>query len=204
MSHLRNQMDDSVQLLQEIEEVQLALVGETGSHVNRVAEYSYLIAVGLVLSHEEAKRLKAASPMHDIGKIGIPSTILNKPGKLNAEEYEIMKLHTDIGYGQLKDSANELLQAAAIVAYEHHEKWNGTGYPRGLKGEEIHIFGRITAIADVFDALSSKRVYKEAWDLERTIEVISSERGKHFDPRVVDVFLKQLPAILSIRERYQE
>lgn len=206
---------EAVQLHHEIEETQkeiiftMAEIGEsrskeTGNHVKRVAEYSYILALGLGMSEEEAELLRIASPMHDIGKVAIPDDVLKKPGKLTDEEFEIMKSHTDIGYNLLKNSRRRILQAAAIVASQHHEKWNGRGYPNGLKGEEIHIYGRITAIADVFDALASDRVYKKAWDLERILNLFKEERGEHFDPRVVDVFMEQLPKILKIRDQYSD
>src|SRR5690606_8958325 len=166
---------------------------ETGNHVKRVAEYSYILAKGAGMSEEEAEVLKMASPMHDIGKVAIPDAVLKKPGQLTDEEYRIMQSHTVIGYNLLKNSKRRILKAAAIVAHEHHEKWDGTGYPRGLAGEDIHIYGRITAVADVFDALASDRVYKKAWDLERIIDLFRRERGRHFDPRLVDVFLEHLP-----------
>ncbi|SEO23675.1 HD domain-containing phosphohydrolase [Paenibacillus sp. OV219] len=177
---------------------------ETGNHVKRVAEYSYILALGYGLSQEEAELLKLVSPMHDIGKVAIPDSVLNKPGKLTEEEFEQMKNHTTIGYNLLKNSDRELLKTAAIVAYEHHEKWNGTGYPQGLKGEEIHLYGRITAIADVFDALGSERVYKKAWELERILILFNEERDRHFEARLVDVLNEQLPAILDIRNRYRD
>jgi response regulator RpfG family c-di-GMP phosphodiesterase len=172
---------------------------ETGNHVKRVAQYSYILALGLGMTETEADMLRSASPMHDIGKVAIPDSVLNKPGKLTDDEYEQMKHHADIGYRLLCNSKRHLLQAAAIVARQHHEKWNGSGYPRGLKGEEIHIYGRITALADVFDALGSSRVYKAAWELERILALIKEERGRHFDPQVVDVFFKELPSILEVR-----
>ncbi|AZN40249.1 HD domain-containing phosphohydrolase [Paenibacillus albus] len=177
---------------------------ETGNHVKRVAEYSYILAVGFGLPPEEAELLKLVSPMHDIGKVAIPDSVLNKPGKLTEEEFELMKNHAEIGYNLLKSSARELLKTAAIVAHQHHEKWNGTGYPQGLKGEEIHLYGRITAIADVFDALGSERVYKKAWELDRILSMFNEERDRHFDARLVDVLNDQLPAILEIRERYSD
>ncbi|WP_138756141.1 HD domain-containing phosphohydrolase [Paenibacillus sinopodophylli] len=177
---------------------------ETGNHVNRVAHYSYILAIGLGMSESEASMLRSASPMHDIGKVAIPDAILQKPGKLTADEFEKMKEHADIGYRLLRNSKRQLLQAAATVAWQHHEKWNGTGYPQGLAGEHIHIYGRITALADVFDALGSSRVYKEAWPLERILELINEERGRHFDPRVVDVFLEQLPLILEVKDRFND
>jgi response regulator RpfG family c-di-GMP phosphodiesterase len=156
------------------------------------------------MSQEEAALLKMASPMHDIGKVGIPDEVLKKPGKLTDEEFEIMKSHTAIGYNLLKNSKRHILKTAAIVAYQHQEKWNGKGYPCGLAGEDIHIYGRITAIADVFDALGSERVYKKAWELDRILNLFKEERGHHFDPRVVDVFFEQLPIIVKIRNAYSD
>ncbi|BBH21458.1 hypothetical protein Back11_28030 [Paenibacillus baekrokdamisoli] len=175
---------------------------ETGNHVKRVAEYSYILARGYGLSIHEAEQLKMVSPMHDIGKVAIPDAILNKPGKLTEEEFNNMKTHTDIGYNLLKSSSRELIKTAAIVAHQHHEKWNGTGYPRGISGEDIHLYGRITAIADVFDALGSERVYKKAWELDRILALFEEERGRHFDPDLVDVFMDNLPQILEVRENY--
>lgn len=177
---------------------------ETANHVKRVAEYSYVIAIGLGLGEDEASLLKTVSPMHDIGKVAIPDSVLNKPGKLTEDEFDLMKSHTTIGYNLLKGSKRDLLKAAAIVAYEHHEKWNGKGYPRGLSGEDIHLYGRITAIADVFDALGSNRVYKKAWELDRILRLFEEERGQHFDPKIVDAFLEQLPAIMAIRDQYAD
>lgn len=174
---------------------------ETGNHVKRVAQYSYILALGLGMSETEADMLRSASPMHDIGKVAIPDAVLQKPGKLSANELEQMKKHSEIGYRILRNSKRQLLQAAAIVAWHHHEKWDGSGYPQGLAGEDIHIYGRITALADVFDALGSARVYKAAWELDRILALIEEERGKHFDPKVVDVFLEQLPRILEVRDR---
>lgn len=174
---------------------------ETGKHVRRVAQYSYLLALGLGMSEKEADMLRSASPMHDIGKVAIPDAILQKPGKLTEEEFEQMKSHTLTGYHMLRHSKRELLQTAAIVAQQHHEKWDGSGYPQGLQGEEIHIYGRITAVADVFDALGSSRVYKPAWELDRILALLQEERGRHFDPKVVDAFMGQLPRILEVRDR---
>ncbi|WP_245856090.1 HD domain-containing phosphohydrolase [Paenibacillus rigui] len=206
---------ESSLLTHEIEETQKEIIftmgeigesrsKETGNHVKRVAEFSYTLALGLGLSEEEAELLKIASPMHDIGKVAIPDEVLKKPGKLTDEEFTIMKTHSQVGYELLNKSNRKILKAAAIVAHQHHEKWNGLGYPQGLRGEEIHIFGRITAIADVFDALGSKRVYKAAWELDRIIDLIKEERGRHFDPQVVDVFFKLLPELLKIRDAYSD
>ncbi len=177
---------------------------ETGNHVKRVARYSELLAKHYGLSKEECELLKQASPMHDIGKVAIPDSILNKPGRFNDKEREIMNTHAKIGYDMLKHSDRKLLKAAAIVAYEHHEKWDGNGYPRGLKGEDIHIYGRITALADVFDALGSDRVYKKAWDDERIFTLIKEERAKHFDPKLVDIFFEHLDEFLKIRDSLKD
>ena len=150
---------------------------ETGQHVSRVAEYSKLLAQLYGLDEDQAELIKLASPMHDIGKVGIPDAILHKPGKLTPEEFEKMKKHAQLGYDMLKGSERIILKSASIVAHEHHEKYNGKGYPRGLKGESIHIFGRITAIADVFDALGSERSYKKAWEDEKILQLFKDERG---------------------------
>ncbi|BAU28012.1 GAF domain-containing protein [Aneurinibacillus soli] len=177
---------------------------ETGQHVKRVAEYSRLLALRYGLSEQGAELIQMASPMHDIGKVAIPDSILHKPSKLTAEEYDTMKSHTEIGYNLLNNSSRRLVRAAAIIAREHHEKWDGTGYPRGLCGEDIHIYGRITALADVFDALGSDRVYKKAWPIERILGLFREESGRHFDPSLVDVFLHHLDEFLAIRDRYRE
>jgi response regulator RpfG family c-di-GMP phosphodiesterase len=131
-------------------------------------------------------------------------SILNKNGKLDSSEWEVMKTHAQIGYEILRTSKREILQAAAIVSYTHHERWDGSGYPLGLKGEDIHIFGRITAIADVFDALSSERVYKKAWSIEKIFQLFKDEKGKHFDPKLVDLFFDNLDKFLQIRGRYKD
>lgn len=177
---------------------------ETGNHVKRVAEYSKLLALYYGLDAKEAEILKQASPMHDIGKVAIPDAILNKPGKFTEEEFEYMKRHAEIGYEMLKGSTRELLKAASIVAYEHHEKWDGTGYPRGLKEDDIHIYGRITALADVFDALGSDRCYKEAWSDEKIFQLFKEQRARHFDPRLVDIFFANIDEFLKIRARFQD
>ncbi|MFC5703796.1 HD domain-containing phosphohydrolase [Cohnella faecalis] len=206
---------ESVLLHQEIVDTQREIIStmgeigeirnkETGNHVKRVADYSYVLALGLGLSEYEAELLRTASPMHDIGKVAIPDAVLLKPGKLTDEEYDIIKSHTKIGHQLLKGSRRELLRTASIVAEQHHEKWNGTGYPNGLKGEDIHIYGRITAVADVFDALSAERVYKAAWPIEKIEALFLEERGRHFDPAVVDVFFETLPKLLAIREQFSD
>jgi len=177
---------------------------ETAYHVRRVAEYARILGKAYGLSDQEADSLWAVAPMHDIGKIGIPDAILNKPGKLESEEYEVMKGHAHIGWSFFKNSPRPLLQAAAIVAYEHHERWDGAGYPRGLRGEEIHIFGRITAIADVFDALGTKRVYKPAWTLDEVLDYLKQQREKQFDPHLVDLVLANIEAFKAIQKEFSD
>jgi response regulator RpfG family c-di-GMP phosphodiesterase len=177
---------------------------ETGSHVKRVAAYSDLLAVKCGLSEEEAELLKLASPMHDVGKIGIPDAILNKPGKLTIEEFNLVKTHPIIGHEILKNSKQRILKTAAIIALQHHEHWDGSGYPYGTSGENIHIFARITKLADVFDALSYYRVHKKAWTMDNVLEFIRKERGTQFDPVLVDLFFDNLDDLLAIRNAYPE
>ncbi len=178
---------------------------ETGNHVKRVAEYSKLLARCYGLPEEECGLLKEASPMHDIGKVAIPDAVLNKPGRLNAEERKIMDSHAQLGYEMLHQySERPLLKAGAIVASEHHEHYDGTGYPRGLKGEQIHIYGRITTLADVFDALGSDRIYKKAWSDDQIWKYFREESGKQFDPVLVDLFFEHLDAFLKIRDTFQD
>jgi len=177
---------------------------ETANHVKRVAEFSYLLAKLAGLSEDEAEILKLSSPMHDIGKVGIPDNILNKPGKLTFEEFEIMKTHSSLGYHMLKGSNKQILKTSAIVANEHHEKWDGSGYPRGLAKENINIYGRISAVCDVFDALGSERCYKKAWPLDKVIDFLKEERGKHFDPTLIDLFFDNLNDFLEIGEKYKD
>lgn len=177
---------------------------ETGNHVKRVAAYSELLALKVGLSEEEARLLRLASPMHDIGKVAIADNILNKPGKLTEDEFTIMKTHATLGYEMLKHSNRDILKAAAIVSYEHHEKYDGSGYPNGLKGESIHIYGRITAVADVFDALGSDRCYKRAWEDEKIFELLRVNSGKHFDPNLIDIFFDSFDEIDEIRQTYKD
>ncbi len=177
---------------------------ETGDHVKRVSLYSEVLASAYGCTQEEVDLLKMASPMHDIGKVVIPDKILLKPAKLTDEEYEIMKQHTTYGFEIFNKSNHALLQAAALISYEHHEKWDGSGYPRELKGDQIHLFGRITAIADVFDALSSDRVYKKAWTIDKTLEYLKEEKEKSFDPKLVDLFLENIDAILQVKQQHNK
>ena len=177
---------------------------ETGNHVRRVAEYSYLLAKISGLSHEECELLKQASPMHDIGKVAIPDLILNKPETLTNEEMEEMKTHATKGYDMLHTSERPLLKTAAIVALQHHERWDGDGYPNRLKAQDINIYGRITAIADVFDALGSDRCYKNAWSDEEIFQYFKEQKGKHFDPELVELFFTHIDKFLQIRKRYTD
>jgi len=175
---------------------------ETGMHVVRMGHYSYLLGEAIQLEQSKLDILLSASMMHDLGKIGIPDEILLKPGKLTIEEFEIMKTHTTIGAELLSKSDSQLLILAETIALSHHEKWNGSGYPKGLSGTEIPLEARIVAIADVFDALTSERPYKKAWSVEDTINLIQSEKGKHFDPELVDAFIEILPKVLEIKSKF--
>lgn len=168
---------------------------ETGLHVQRVSMYCRLMARAAGMKEDFVERIGLASPLHDLGKIGIPDQILLKPGKLTPEEFAVVKTHCVIGADILRDGKWDVIVMAQRIARTHHEKWNGNGYPEGLRGEAIPIDGRTTAIADVFDAISTKRPYKEAWPLDRCVELINSESGKHFDPRLVDAFNVVLPEI---------
>ncbi len=218
-NHLEDKVEDSLKeikdLNREIEDTQreviftMGAIGEsrskeTGNHVKRVAEYSHLFAVKYGMSEEECELLKQCSPMHDIGKVAIPDAILNKPGRFTDEEFKAMQKHAELGYEMLKHSNRTIMWAASIVAYEHHEKYNGKGYPRGIAGEDIHIYGRITAIADVFDALGSDRVYKKGWSDDKIFNLIKEERGEHFDPKLVDIFFEHLNDFLKIRDSYKD
>lgn len=177
---------------------------DTGKHVSRMSRYSQAIALAAGFTADKAELLLHAVPMHDVGKIGIPDSILMKPGPLTPEEWVIMKKHAEIGVEIIGDDPAELFKVARIVAQNHHEKWNGSGYPQGLKGQEIPIEARIAAIADVFDALTNKRPYKPAWPLEESLAYIQEQSGKHFDPELVKLFLENLPTILDIKNRYTD
>jgi putative two-component system response regulator len=177
---------------------------ETGLHVIRMSHYTRLIAEALSYNEEWVDLIFNAAPMHDIGKIGIPDHVLLKPGKLDDEEWNIMRRHPKIGADIIGDDDSPLLQMAQEIAFCHHEKWDGSGYPRRLKGEEIPITARIVAIADVFDALTTARPYKKAWEVKDAVKLIEEEAGKHFDPELVTVFRSVLPEILDIRDQYAE
>lgn len=177
---------------------------ETGLHVIRMSYYSRMLGIAAGMSETEADILMNAAPMHDIGKIGIPDHILKKTGKLSPDELQTMKLHCEIGAQIIGDDESELLQLAKIVALNHHEKWNGQGYPNALKEEEIPRVGRIVAIADVFDALTSKRPYKEEWPIADAVDWLKKAAGKHFDPYLVQLFIEIMPEILEIKAAHRE
>ena len=177
---------------------------ETGLHIIRMSKYCHATALAIGLHEAEAELILNASPMHDIGKLGIPDRVLLKPGKLDAEEWETMKTHTSKGAKILDGHPSKLLSTAKEIALYHYEKWNGNGYPTGIEGEQIPMPARIVAIADVFDALTSKRPYKEAWPLEKALDEIQAGSGSHFDPAVVDAFFHAKPQIIAIMEKYAE
>ena len=196
---LRNSQEETIYRLSRAAEFR---DDETGQHLQRMSRYCQLIAQRIGLDEATCELLRIASPMHDVGKLGIPDRILLKPGKLTPDEFTIMKGHAEIGYRILVCSNATPLKMAATIAHTHHEKWDGNGYPRGLKGEDIPLHGRIAAIADVFDALTSARPYKPAWALEDALQLMRTNRGTHFDPTLVDVFFDALPEVLEIRERF--
>jgi len=206
---------DNIFLNKEIEDTQKEIITtlgevvesrsrETGNHVKRVGAFSALIGEKLGFDEKEQELLRSASPMHDIGKIGIPEAIINKPGKLTEQEFEVVKTHTIIGHDILQGSDRSILKAAAVIAEQHHERWDGTGYPFGIAGEDIHIYGRITAIADVFDALDHKRVYKKPWDISDIIIFFRENKEKQFDPKLVDILLENINEFIRIRELYPD
>lgn len=177
---------------------------ETGAHIQRMSNYSRLIAHQLGLPEADQELILRAAPMHDVGKIAIPDHILLKPGRLDDAEMAIMKTHAEKGYEILRGSKSGLLDTAALIARTHHEKWDGGGYPAGLRGEDIPLFGRIVAVADVFDALTTERPYKKAWEIERATQFLRDNAGGHFDPACVAAFLERLEDVLRIRDRFQD
>jgi response regulator RpfG family c-di-GMP phosphodiesterase len=206
---------ENVQLQHEIEDTQREIVYrlseaveqrsiETGNHVKRVAFICYDLAKAYGLSDTEAEKLMFASPLHDVGKVGIPDGILNKPMKLQEHEWEVMKTHSSIGYEILKDSKRAIIQAGAIIARDHHEKWDGTGYPAGKAAEDIHIYGRIAALADVYDALRHRRCYKSPWTPEAVLAHIVSESGKQFEPTLVEILKSRVDKIEAILQKYPD
>lgn len=213
-SELRQSLLDKVHAHREIYQAyldtihRLALAAEykdedTADHIKRMSSYCTLLAQRLNLPPGEVELICYASPMHDVGKIGIPDHILLKAGRLNPEEWVVMKQHTVIGGYILQNSGSKLLQAGEVIALSHHEKWDGSGYPKGLAGENIPLWGRICAVADVFDALTSKRPYKEAFSNEKSLEIMKEKRGTHFDPKLVDLFMGNLSEVFAIQEKYK-
>lgn len=201
--------------MEELERTQLQIIqslgyaaeykdDDTGQHVVRMSHYCRIIAEKAGLSESRVEEIFRTAPMHDIGKIGIPDGILKKNGKLDANEWEIMKNHPLIGAKIIGDHSEGLLKTARMISLSHHEKWDGSGYPYGLKKEEICIEGRITAIADVFDALTSARPYKKPWPVEEAVQYLQNESGKHFDAELVQIFLKELPSIIEISRKWKE
>ncbi len=175
---------------------------DTGRHIQRVGLISELLAEKLNRPSGEVETIRLASAMHDVGKIGVPEHILLKPGKLDSHEFEIVHQHTTIGANILSGSTSDVIKAGELIALTHHEKWDGSGYPQGLAGETIPLWGRICAVADVFDALICKRPYKQPYAIEKVIRIINEERGKHFDPKITDLFMDNLDAVIEIKEKY--
>lgn len=196
---LAQSYNDAIYMLGEASEFKDA---ETGTHIWRMAAYSSALAAASGWDKQACLQLELAAPMHDIGKLGIPDAILHKPGKLDPQEWAVMQTHSTVGYKILSKSAAPLLQMAATIAYCHHEQWGGGGYPRGLAGEAIPEMARIVAIADVFDALTTKRPYKEAWPLDQVMATVQDSAGTHFEPRLVALFVSILPQILTIRDAW--
>jgi putative two-component system response regulator len=177
---------------------------ETGLHVIRMSHFARVLGIAAGLNEHEADDLLHAAPMHDVGKIGIPDSILQKAGPLDAEEWKVMQSHATIGAAIIGEHGGGMLALARSIALTHHEKWDGSGYPNGLAGEAIPLEGRIVAIADVFDALTSKRPYKAAWSEEQALDYVQKQKGQHFDPALVDLFIGQMPAIREIHDRWAE
>lgn len=196
---LAQSYNDAIYMLGEASEFKDA---ETGTHIWRMAAYSSALAAASGWDKQACLQLELAAPMHDIGKLGIPDAILHKPAKLDAQEWAVMQTHSTVGYKILSKSAAPLLQMAATIAHCHHEQWGGGGYPRGLVGEAIPEMARIVAIADVFDALTTKRPYKEAWPLDQVMATVQDSAGTHFEPRLVALFVSILPQILAIRDAW--
>jgi putative two-component system response regulator len=177
---------------------------ETGAHIHRMSAYSAILADEVGLEPERCELIRVASPLHDVGKIGVPDSILRKPGKHTPDEFEVMKQHAVFGYRTLTGTGFALLDVAATIAWTHHERWEGSGYPRGLKGDQIPIEGRIVAIADVYDALTTKRVYKPAFTVERSLEIMREGKGRHFDPILLECFFRRFDEIQAVQRRFPD
>jgi len=210
--HLTDQVQQAVRQYDRVLRSSIQMLGhaghyndtDTGLHIWRMAAYAKLLARAAGWGEEDCTLIELAAPMHDTGKIAIPDAILKKPGKLTAEEWDIMKTHSKVGADILSRSDSALFMLAAEIAETHHEKWDGSGYPGGLSGVRIPESGRIVALADVFDALTMRRPYKDPWPIERTIDAIKDGRGKHFDPRLVDLFLKNLSDFLKEKDHWEQ
>ena len=177
---------------------------ETGLHVIRMSHFSRILGIAAGMSEVEADDLLHAAPMHDVGKIGIPDRILQKPGPLDPDEWKVMQSHVTIGAEIIGEHEGGMLALASQIALTHHEKYDGSGYPNGLRGEDIPLVGRIVAIADVFDALTSKRPYKKAWTEDEALTFLREQKGRHFDPALVDLFIEQMPAVRAVQQRWAE
>ncbi len=197
-------IDTQEDLIYRLSDVVESRSNEAGNHIRRMSEISYLIAQKLKLPEEDCLLLKQAAPMHDIGKVATPDAVLLKPGRLDDDEMTVMKEHAHIGYTIMKGSNRPILQTAAIISQQHHEKMNGEGYPQGLKGDEIHIMARIVAVADVFDALTHKRCYKDAWPLEKVINVMQESSGSHFDPIVLKALMDNMDDAIAINSKFKD
>jgi len=196
LSELEANQKEMIYILTEIME---ATSDETGNHIRRMADISRLLAMyHHILNEDDVEMIYHAAPMHDLGKITVPAEILHKPDQYTPEEFEIMKSHTTNAYHLMRHSKHQIIRSAAIIAHEHHEKWDGTGYPRGLKGKQIHIYGRIVGLADVFDTLTHSRQYKNPWNIDASVDYIKEHRGTQFDPELVDIFLENLDELTAI------
>ena len=211
---LRQALDDTVEAQHRTHEAHLDMIQrlavaaeykdeDTGAHIQRMSRYSVLLATKINLSEDEVNLILNSSPMHDVGKIGIPETILLKPDSLTEEEWVVMKEHTTMGSNILSGSSSELLKAGEVIALSHHEKWDGSGYPNGLVGKDIPLWGRICAVADVFDALTSERPYKKAYSNENAVGMMKEGRGSHFDPDLLDLFFENIDEIVEVQKEYQ-
>jgi response regulator RpfG family c-di-GMP phosphodiesterase len=206
---------DNILLNQEITDTQAELIlrlgdvvesrsNEAGNHVRRMAQVCHLLALESGMPDDETAVLMHAAPMHDVGKIATPDAVLLKPGRLTPEEWDIMKQHPTIGLQILDGSQRPILKAAAVIAHQHHEKWDGSGYPQGLKGPDIHPYARIVAVADVFDALTHERVYKKAWPIDQVRDYLHEVAGQHLDPYYVDILIRNIDKAAEINERWPD
>jgi response regulator RpfG family c-di-GMP phosphodiesterase len=206
---------DNILLNQEITDTQAELIlrlgdvvesrsNEAGNHVRRMAQICHLLAQESGMAEDETAVLMHAAPMHDIGKIATPDAVLLKPGRLTPDEWEIMKQHPTVGLQILDGSQRPILKAAAVIAHQHHEKWDGSGYPQGLKGEQIHPYARIVAVADVFDALTHERCYKDAWPIDQVRDYLREVAGKHLDPCFVDILIRNIDKAAEVNRRWPD